>query len=211
MILAFTLLAGGSSSIAERGRKRIVQKDGVLAPSFCYTRRLLRFDEIILRSKDMYNTAQDLLDALRATPEVLEDLLDGCTQEQATAARGGDEGWSVVEVVCHLRDAEEEALSRMRLMRDNIDPVIAAYDQERWAREHNYAQASLQDALAAFTRFRAQHVNELVQLSPQEWEHSGQHEEQGTITISSHTLHIVSHDAIHAAQIARQLKNVTLS
>lgn len=158
----------------------------------------------------MYNIAQDLLDALRATPEVLEALLDGCTQEQATAARGGDEGWSVVEVVCHLRDAEEEALSRMRLMRDNIAPVIAAYDQERWAREYNYAQASLQDALAAFARFRTQHVNELVQLSPQEWEHSGQHEEQGTITISSHALHIVSHDAIHAAQIARQLKNVVL-
>jgi len=159
----------------------------------------------------MYNIAQDLLDALRATPEVLEALLDGCTQEQATAARGGDEGWSIVEVVCHLRDAEEQALARMRLMRDTTNPVIAAYDQERWARERHYAQASLREALAAFNRFRAQHVAELAQLSPQEWERSGRHEEQGTITISSHTLHIVSHDALHAAQIARQLKHVTLS
>lgn len=159
----------------------------------------------------MYNTAQDLLDALRATPEVLEALLDGSTQAQAAAARGGDEGWSVVEVVCHLRDAEEQALSRMRLMRDTTDPVIAAYDQERWARERNYAEASLREALAAFIRFRAQHVTELAKLSPQEWERSGKHEEQGTITISSHALHIVSHDAIHAAQIARQLKNVALS
>ena len=159
----------------------------------------------------MYNIAQDLLDALRATPEVLEALLDGCTQEQATAARGGDEGWSVVEVVCHLRDAEEQALSRMRLMRDTTHPVIVAYDQERWARERNYTEAFLREALAAFNRFRAQHVTELAQLSPQEWEHSGQHEEQGTITISSHTLHIVSHDALHAAQIARQLKSVALS
>ena len=159
----------------------------------------------------MYNIAQDLLDALRATPEVLEALLDGCTQEQATAARGGEEGWSVVEVVCHLRDAEEQALSRMRLMRDNTHPLIVAYDQERWARERNYTEASLPEALAAFTRFRAQRVTELAQLSPQEWEHLGQHEEQGTITISSHALHIVSHDFLHAAQIARQLKNVDVS
>ena len=83
----------------------------------------------------MYNSAQDLLDALRATPEVLEALLDGYTQAQATAARGGEDEWSIVEVVCHLRDAEEQALARMRLMRDATDPVIAAYDQERWARE----------------------------------------------------------------------------
>ena len=159
----------------------------------------------------MYNIAQDLLDALRATPEVLEALLDGCTQEQATAARGGDEGWSVVEVVCHLRDAEEQALSRMRLMRDNTHPLIVAYDQERWARERNYTEAFLREALAAFNLFRAQHVTELAQLSPQEWEHLGQHEEQGTITISSHALHIVSHDFLHAAQIARQLKNVDVS
>jgi len=27
----------------------------------------------------------------------------------------------------------------------------------------------------------------------------------GTITITSHALHLVSHDAIHLAQIARQL------
>jgi hypothetical protein len=159
----------------------------------------------------MYNISQDLLDALRATPEVLEALLDGYTQEQATAARGGDEGWSVVEVVCHLRDAEEQALSRMRLMRDNKNPMIVAYDQELWARERNYTETSLPEALAAFNRFRAQHVTELAQLSSQEWEHSGQHEEQGTITISSHTLHIVSHDALHAAQIARQLKSVAVS
>jgi DinB superfamily len=156
----------------------------------------------------MYNVSQDLLDALSAAPEVLEALLDGCTQEQASAARGGDEGWSLVEVMCHLRDAEERALERMRLMRDNDNPVITAYDQEIWASERNYAAANLREALAAFNGFRAQHIAELARLSPQQWERPGQHEEQGGITISSHTLHIVSHDAIHAAQIARQLKSV---
>jgi hypothetical protein len=66
----------------------------------------------------MYDTAKDLLDAFRATPDILEGLLEGCTEEQARAARGGDEGWSIVEVMCHLRDAEERALERMRTIRD---------------------------------------------------------------------------------------------
>lgn len=153
----------------------------------------------------MYDTPKDLLDALRATPTVLEALLRDCTQEQAQRARGGDEGWSVVEVLCHLRDAEERALERMRAMRDQVDPLLAGYDQEQWAQERNYAAAQLREALAAFVRFRSQHMAELAALAPHDWERTGRHAELGRITIASHTLHIVSHDLVHAAQLARQL------
>jgi hypothetical protein len=85
----------------------------------------------------MYNTPLDLLDALRATPDTLQALLGDVTHAQAAVARGGDENWSVVEVVCHLRDAEERGLERMRSMRDMPDPKIAGYDQARWAVERN--------------------------------------------------------------------------
>jgi hypothetical protein len=153
----------------------------------------------------MYDTSKDLVDALRAAPVVLEALLRNFTPEQVRAARGGDENWSVLEVVCHLRDAEERALERMRAMGDRSMPFLAGYDQVRWAIERKYAEADLPEALAAFKRFRAQHIAELAALPPGDWERAGEHEEQGRITISSHTLHLVSHDAIHAAQIARQL------
>src|SRR5713226_3483019 len=106
----------------------------------------------------MYDSHQDVLDALRAAPEVFEALLHECTQERASTARGGEEGWSVVEVICHLRDAEERALERMRSMRDAVSPHLAAYDQERWAKERNYAAADLREALAAFIDFRGQHM-----------------------------------------------------
>ena len=154
----------------------------------------------------MYDIPKDLLDALRAGPQALDGVLRGCTQEQAQAARGGDEDWSVVQVVCHLRDAEERALERTRAMRDEADPFLPGYDQEQWARERNYAGADLRVALAAFGRLRAQHVEALAGLAPADWERTGRHEEQGQITISAQALHMVAHDAIHAAQIARQLQ-----
>jgi len=153
----------------------------------------------------MYDTGKDLLDALRAAPDVFTALLGGCTQERAQAAKGGDENWSVVEVMCHLRDAEERALERVRAMKAQDYPFLAAYDQDLWATERNYAAQQLSEALDAFLRFREQHIAELAELLPQDWERVGQHEEQGRITISDHTLHIVSHDTGHAAQIARQL------
>ena len=153
----------------------------------------------------MYNIPGDLLDAFRAMPEVLVKMLEDCTQEQAQAARGGDENWSIVEVVCHLRDAEERALERTRMMRDDDNPFLAAYDQDVWARERNYAADDLRQALGAFLRFREQHITELAALPPEDWERSGLHEEQGQITITNQIIHLVAHDAIHTAQIARQL------
>jgi hypothetical protein len=153
----------------------------------------------------MYDSAKDYLDALRATPATLEGLLWGVAPERAAAARGGDEDWSVVEVVCHLRDAEERAIERVQAMRDADAPFLPAYDQERWATERAYAAANLRDALAAFVSLRARHTTALEALSPADWQRIGRHEEQGDITIAAHTLHIISHDAVHAAQIARQL------
>ncbi|MBN1370455.1 MAG: DinB family protein [Anaerolineaceae bacterium] len=152
----------------------------------------------------MHNEIEDLLRAYRATPEILQGLLAGRTPEQL-AARGGDEGWTVAEVICHLRDAEERGLQRTRAMREQDNPTILSYDQEQLARDGNYAAAKLEDALAAFLSFRQAHVRELEDLSAEGWMRTGQHNEVGQITIRSQIAHLTAHDAVHLAQIARQI------
>jgi hypothetical protein len=155
----------------------------------------------------MYNSHRDLIETFKTAPEILDALVFDVTQKQAQAARGGDEGWSVVEVVCHLRDAEEIAVQRMEAMRDQDTPAIQGYDQDALARDRHYAADDLRKALAAFVRFRLRHVASLEALAPEQWERPGQHSELGGITIFNHTLHMAAHDAIHCAQIARQLKH----
>lgn len=151
------------------------------------------------------NITDILLDTFRSTPDILNGLLRNVSQEQAAAARGGDENWSVVQVLCHLRDAEERNLERIRLMRNQDNPVLEGYDQEQWARERNYAAARLDEALAAFLKRRAATLAELKTLASQEWERPGLHSEAGPITILSYLQRLLRHDAIHLAQIARQL------
>ena len=153
----------------------------------------------------MCNVTEILLDTFRSTPDILNGLLRNVSQAQAAAARGGDEDWSVVQVLCHLRDAEERNLERIRLMRAQDNPVLEGYDQEQWARERNYAAAHLDEALAAFLKRRAATLDELASLTPQEWERPGLHSEAGPITILTYLQRLVRHDAIHLAQIARQL------
>jgi hypothetical protein len=153
----------------------------------------------------MYNLPRDLLDALRVTPDTLTGLLAGVTQEQARKAKGGDENWSVVEVLCHLRDAEEYGLQRDILMRDRDNPDILPWDQEKLAVERNYAAQDLRTVLVEFISMRQQRLAFLEGLSPEGWKRTGNHGELGTVDIFSHVLHMVSHDAIHCAQIARQI------
>ena len=154
----------------------------------------------------MYDQSKDLIDALKATPDSLEGLLHEISQERAQTARGGAEGWSVVEVMCHLRDAEERTIERVRAMRDQGNPFLAGYDQEQWARERQYAQAHLNEALASFIRLRAENIADLAALDGQGWARTGRHQEQGTITVANLIVHMVAHDAIHCAQLARQLR-----
>ncbi len=147
----------------------------------------------------MYDSCQDLIDALNATPVVIAVLVHQAGKRQSTP----QDGWGALEIICHMRDVEERALERMRAMRDAADPLLPAYNQETWVKERDYASADLQDALQSFQHFRSQHIAELSALSPEQWRQKGEHEELGQIDIFGHTLHIVSHDWIHTAQIAR--------
>ena len=98
----------------------------------------------------MYNTIQDLLDAYRATPETLQALLRDYSPERSATVKSGEEDWSVVEVICHLRDSEEASLQRTRSMRDQTQPKLTARDPAKLAIELNYASTPLDSAFSAF-------------------------------------------------------------
>ena len=90
-------------------------------------------------------------------------------------------------------------------MRDHDNPDILSYDQEKLATERHYAAQDLRAALAGFIAVRQQHIAVLESLTSEGWERPGNHRQLGAISIFTLTIHNVSHDAIHCAQIARQL------
>jgi DinB superfamily len=156
----------------------------------------------------MYNLPLELIDALKVMPDTLKGLLNNVSDGQARSAKGGDENWSVVEVICHLRDAEEFTIQRVESMRDQDNPQIVGYNQAALARERKYNDADLSSAFNAFIKYREYLITSLSALAPEDWERGGEHNENGHMTIFSYILHIVSHDAIHCAQIARQLSAI---
>lgn len=153
----------------------------------------------------MYDAAAELVAAYRSTPETLQALLRGLPHEMIRAGGQGDDSWSIVEIVWHLRDTEERCLARVRLMLAEDNPVIEAYDEDALARDSNYRDLPIGRAFQEFSRIRGEQIELLASLGADGWQRSGQHSEIGQITIQQLTAHHVSHDAIHLAQISRRM------
>jgi hypothetical protein len=153
-------------------------------------------------SSEMYDTKRDIVDALVSAPEVLTRLV-GDLAARAEIPLRNPSGWTLLEIVCHLRDAEERALERTRLMRDTDGPKITSYDPALWAVERAYASQDLATAVSEFRSLREAHVSELEAISFEDWQRGGSHAEYGDIDIIGHAIHIMSHDANHLRQIAQ--------
>jgi hypothetical protein len=147
----------------------------------------------------LYDERADLLTALKSGPTILRNLLDAIDSAQPSA----EDGWSPVEIVCHLRDAERIALERDRRMHAEDRPQLAAYDQDELAEQTEYKRHDINAALQEFEDVRSRHVAFLTGLSGADWDRSGVHEEVGEITIRQHVAHIAAHDPLHFAQLAR--------
>ena len=149
----------------------------------------------------MYDTKRDTVDAMSGMPDVLRHMALNRSAESRTAPAPPGE-WGLIEIVCHLRDAEERSIERTRLMRDRDNPEIAPYDPAKWAVERDYASQDLAAALTSFQSLRESHVSELESIPWTDWHRAGRHAEYGSIDILGHALHVASHDAIHLRQIA---------
>jgi hypothetical protein len=147
----------------------------------------------------------ELLDVYAKGPLVLEALLRDITDDELRRAGAGEDRWSILEIVCHLRDAEHLVRERYRKMRDEDNPFMAAWHPDIVAGEGDYREQPLGDAIEGFARARAASVDILGDLDAAGWQRGGIHQENGAITIESLATHMAFHDTVHLAQISRRL------
>ncbi len=153
----------------------------------------------------MTNDQAELLNIYRSTPDVLRALLRNVSDATTRVTGEGEEAWSIVEIICHLRDAEATVLERVKLILGQDKPFLAAYDQAKLAQQAAYRDQSLEDALNEFIAIRDEQTRLLEGLDEVAWGRTGMHEESGQITIQELTLHMAAHDVVHLAQISRRI------
>ncbi len=144
--------------------------------------------------------------AMRQTCEILGHILRNVSAEQARALRDGPDGWSIVEIVCHLRDFDEIFHSRARMMLEQDHPQLPAYDHEAIALERAYQAQSLEEAYEALKVSRADFARFFERLTPTQWARGGVHPERDNFSMTDALMQVSAHDLDHLEQITRVLR-----
>jgi hypothetical protein len=142
----------------------------------------------------------EIIVALRAVPDDVDAACRGLSDEQLRRRPAGED-WSVLEIVCHLRDSVSEEGVRVRRLVEEENPTLVPYDQEAWAIERRYREEDPRRALTALRAFWAGLAYQLENLSGEQWARAGIHPETGPVTVRSRAEQEVEHARDHLAQL----------
>ena len=149
-----------------------------------------------------------MISNLRKSSQILGLVLDGVTQEQAQMLREDEDGWTILEIMCHIRDYQEIFMGRAQQMLNEDNPTLVPYDAE--AREamiidREYAKQNLLAVFNDYVATRQTFIALVESLEDADLDRIGTHPMTGTIAVATPIYHTTLHDADHTEQIARIL------
>lgn len=116
--------------------------------------------------------------------------------------------WSAHEIIAHCADSETNSAMRIRYLIGEPAPVIAGYDQDRWARDFDYHAQPVDLCLAQVDAVRAWTAAFIRSLPEDAWSRSGRHTEHAEPYTAELWLAIYAeHLEVHARQLGRNLKS----
>jgi hypothetical protein len=144
-----------------------------------------------------------LLERFRRGPEVLDAVLTGVLGEEEDFVTAPGK-WSIRQVVAHLADAELVGAHRLRQVIAEDNPTLIAFDQDAWTKNLDYARRPTRTSLDTFRRIRTENYALLTQVAGAAWDRTGNHTENGPMTLRR----LLEGYAGHAESHARQLQEI---
>jgi len=141
-----------------------------------------------------------LIDQYAAGPARLRAALASVPPE-AMKWRPAPTEWSAHEVALHCADSESNSYCRIRFLLVEPAPVIAGYDEARWARDLDYHALPIEPALATVEAVRANTVPLLRGLPESAWPRMGRHTESGPYGVLDWLRIYADHLEGHSRQI----------
>ena len=147
-------------------------------------------------------TRTQIVDTLTTFPERLRRATAGFDTEAArNRPPSGD--WSVIELVCHLRDYGEIFNSRLMRALSEDNPRVASYDNEDLAASREYASQDLEQVIIAATRIRTSMLTSISRLTQEDWRRTVQHATWGEPTVEWLLNRCAEHELEHLEEIER--------
>lgn len=151
---------------------------------------------------------RDPIEVFETTESALRKAVEGLNEKQLRTPEAPGK-WAVIEVVQHLADVEILLAQRFRAVIAEPGARIEGRDQDAWAKQLRYLDASLTEALDQFHSLRTFNLRLLRDTTPQmRRERYGMHSERGKETLEHIMRLYAAHDLYHLYQIERIKKNV---
>jgi predicted alpha/beta superfamily hydrolase/uncharacterized damage-inducible protein DinB len=150
------------------------------------------------------NDPAAVLTALANSPALLLPLVREVPPEILNR-RPAPGKWSAHEHACHLAEVEPIFLGRLERMLAEDHPTLTSYEPPQEHEEGALLAVDLESALGRFAHDRAQLVERLLQLSPEEWERSAEHPDYSRYSVFLLARHIALHDQLHGYRIEQLL------
>lgn len=148
-----------------------------------------------------YSSPDAMMAILKSTPAALDTYRDKLYPEDWNRQPSADE-WAVNQIMCHLRDVDREVnYPRIVRIKNEENPFISGIDTDRWAGEKNYIDQDGDKALEEFISVRIKILNELEELSFEDWGKKARHTIFGPTSIGELVSIITAHDRLHIQQL----------
>ena len=143
-------------------------------------------------------------------PNLLMRIATTATNVQNIAAQSGidwqrrpqEGGWSITEVLCHLRDVEIEVhQKRFEAILGEENAFLPGVSADEWAQERQYQFQDGQLALGEFVSARQMTIGLLQGISDESWTRQGRHAFFGPTTMHEILFLLARHDDIHVEQL----------
>jgi len=145
------------------------------------------------------------LSHLEKSVAIYQNTLRDIPDDALTTYRDSGNGWTVLEVMAHMRDFETVFYERARLTVNEDNPPLPFPDPDTLATEKNYNAQNPADVIAEWVKLRNDHHAFLSQRTEADWERVAQHPTRGAFTLNDQILLTAWHDTNHIEQILRIL------
>lgn len=139
------------------------------------------------------------------TARTLGHLLAPVTPRVAMTLRDGPDGWTITEVLGHLRDFDGFFRGRAEMILVEECVPLPAYDHEQIAIDRRYNEQDFRQIYDEFLASREQTRALFAGLTTEQWEGSGIHPEYGPFSLTAAVMQVGLHDNVHIEQIGKIL------
>ncbi|MCB9838290.1 MAG: DinB family protein [Phycisphaeraceae bacterium] len=151
-----------------------------------------------------------MTDRMAAFPGALSALLAPVSDVDARL-KPPSGAWSIVEIVNHLADEEDEDFrTRVRMTLEDPSQAWPGIDPEGAAIERRYNDRALGESLDRFASARAASVAWLRSLERPDWSRTHRHPKIGDLRAGDVLLSWCAHDALHLRQLAKRVYELAL-